>query len=233
VNFFWFPIEHLPVIILIMLIAFSVHEFAHAWTAWKFGDDTAYREGRVTLNPLAHLDWIGMLFLVIAGFGWAKPVPVRRSRFKNPRLMNIIVTAAGPVSNLLLAFLLLLVVDLLHAIHVIDNFTNQFFIFIIYWIAINMALFLFNLIPLPPLDGYRIIEEFLPVKIRIKIQEMGQWITFAFLLIVFVPPLRNATIGQLMSLRGPLVHGMTWLSDKLFAYGGGSLTKDWLQYVMW
>lgn len=229
-SFFWFPIEHLPVIILIMLIAFSVHEFAHAWTAWKFGDDTAYREGRVTLNPMVHLDWIGMLFLVIAGFGWAKPVPVRRSRFKNPRLMNIIVTAAGPISNLLLAFLFLVFIDLLNAIHVFDNVSNDFVsnlaIFMWYWVVINIALFLFNLIPVPPLDGYRILEEFLPVRIRNKIQEMGQWITFAFLLIVFIPPLRDSTIGPLMSLRGPIVEGMTWILGRIFSFAGGSFSEE-------
>jgi Zn-dependent protease len=220
-----------------MLIAFSVHEFAHAWTAWKFGDNTAYLEGRVTLNPRAHLDWIGMLFLVIAGFGWAKPVPVRRSKFKHPRLMNILVTAAGPVSNLLLAFLFLLLIDILHAFHVFDNvsadFLNNVVIFIVYWSQINMALFLFNLIPVPPLDGYRIVEEFLPIRLRIKIQEAGQWITFAFLLIVFVPPLRDSTIGPLMSLRSPIGHGMTWILDKLFSSSGGSLTKAIFDSIGW
>jgi Zn-dependent protease len=220
VNFFWFPIEHLPVIILIMLIAFSVHEFAHAWTAWKFGDDTAYREGRVTLNPIAHLDWIGMLFLVIAGFGWAKPVPVRRSRFKNPRLMNIVVTAAGPISNLLLAFILLFLFYLLRALNVFDHASldlmSNIMIFINYWISINLALFLFNLIPVPPLDGYRIVEEFLSVKTRILIQEKSQWITFAFLLIVFVPPLRDMTIGPLMRLRQPIIEGMVAILNVFF-----------------
>jgi len=220
VNFFWFPIEHLPIIILIMLIAFSVHEFAHAWTAWKFGDDTAYREGRVTLNPIAHLDWIGMLFLVIAGFGWAKPVPVRRSRFKNPRQMNIMVTAAGPISNLLLAFLLLFVFYLLGALNVFDkaspDFFNNILTFLNYWLSINLALFLFNLLPVPPLDGYRIAEEFLPLKTRMVIQENSQWITFGFLIVVFVPPLREATIGQLMQLRSPIVQGMQWLLGLVF-----------------
>jgi Zn-dependent protease len=219
-NFFWFPIAHLPVIILIMLIAFSVHEFAHAWTAWKFGDDTAYREGRVTLNPIAHLDWIGMLFLVLAGFGWAKPVPVRRSRFKNPRLMSIIVTAAGPISNLLLAFIFLFLIYLLSALNVFDHvsidFLNNLSTFLNYWMSINLALFIFNLIPVPPLDGYRIVEEFLPIKTRIKIQEMGQWITFAFLLIIFIPPLRDATIGQLMKLREPIWSGMVSILDLFF-----------------
>ncbi|OXS62812.1 site-2 protease family protein [Cohnella sp. CIP 111063] len=203
-----------------MLIAFSVHEFAHAWTAWKFGDDTAYREGRVTLNPIAHLDWIGMLFLVIAGFGWAKPVPVRRSRFKNPRQMNIMVTAAGPISNLLLAFLLLFVFYLLGALNVFDkaspDFFNNILTFLNYWLSINLALFLFNLLPVPPLDGYRIAEEFLPLKTRMVIQENSQWITFGFLIVVFVPPLREATIGQLMQLRSPIVQGMQWLLGLVF-----------------
>ncbi|WP_239617434.1 site-2 protease family protein [Cohnella mopanensis] len=219
-HLFWFPIEHLPVIILIMLIAFSVHEFAHAWTAWRFGDDTAYREGRVTLNPLAHLDWIGMLFLVLAGFGWAKPVPVRRSRFKNPRLMSILVTAAGPISNLLLAFIFLFLIHLLSALNVFDHASIDFLTnlqtFLVYWMSINLALFIFNLIPIPPLDGYRIVEEFLPIKTRIKIQEMGQWITFAFLMLIFIPPLRDSTIGPLMNLRVPIWNGMTRILDLIF-----------------
>jgi len=220
VSFFWFPIEHLPIIILIMLIAFSVHEFAHAWTAWKFGDDTAYREGRVTLNPIAHLDWIGMLFLVIAGFGWAKPVPVRRSRFKKPRQMNILVTAAGPISNLLLAFLLLFLFYLLNALNVFDrasaDLIDNIITFINYWLNINLALFLFNLLPVPPLDGYRIAEEFLPFRTRMKIEENSQWITFGFLLIVFIPPLREATIGRLMLLKGPIMEGMQRLLGLIF-----------------
>ena len=219
-NFFWFPLEHLPVIIVIMLIAFSVHEFAHAWTAWKFGDDTAYREGRVTLNPLSHLDWIGMLFLVIAGFGWAKPVPVRRSRFKKPRQMNIMVTAAGPISNLVLAFLILLVFYALASFNVFSGMSEDLFnnimTFMHYWLNINLALFLFNLLPIPPLDGYRIVEEFLPLKTRMIIQENSQWITFGFLIIVLIPPLRNATIGQLMHLKSPIMEGMQRFLGFLF-----------------
>ncbi|WP_233566725.1 site-2 protease family protein [Cohnella endophytica] len=222
-NFFWFPIEYLPVIIVTMLVAFTVHEFAHAWTAWKFGDDTAYREGRVTLNPIAHLDWIGMLFLLIGGFGWAKPVPVRRSRFKNPRLMSILVSVAGPISNLLLAFLMLFVLDLLSALKVIHTISEQMIIFMQYWVTINLTLLLFNLIPIPPLDGYRVLEEFLPIRTRIKIQEMAQWTTFLFLLIIFIPPLRSVTIGPVLSLSTPIVHGMVRVLDVLFGAAGGSI----------
>lgn len=226
-NFFWFPIEYLPVIVLIMLIAFSVHEFAHAWTAWKFGDDTAYLEGRVTLNPRAHLDWIGMLFLLIAGFGWARPVPVRRSRFKHPRLMSIVVSAAGPISNLLLAFFFMLFIDVLHAFNLFadasNDFLNKMNVFIHLWVQVNLALFIFNLIPIPPLDGYRILEEFLPVRTRILIQQYAQWTTFIFLLMIFLPPVRNVTIGPLFQLREPLIDGMVWILEGLFGSTSGSL----------
>lgn len=220
VNLFWFDLEYLPVIILIMLVSFTVHEWAHAWTAWKLGDDTAYREGRVTLNPRAHLDWIGMLFLLIAGFGWAKPVPVRRSNFKNPRVMSILVTAAGPISNLLLAFVMVFIVGLLDHFHVFadlsDQMSTRLLIFISLWLQINLALFIFNLIPIPPLDGFRILEEFLPIRIRILIQEKAQWATFLFLLIIFIPPLRNATIVPLMGLRDPITQAMVSIVDVFF-----------------
>jgi Zn-dependent protease len=222
-NFLRFPLEELPFFILVMLIAFTVHEFAHAWTAYKFGDDTAYKEGRVTLNPMAHLDWMGMIFLVVAGFGWAKPVPVRRSHFRRPRLMSILVTAAGPASNLLLAFLGLLVIAILNASHVqlSDAAVTTLETFFRYWFNIQMVLFLFNLIPLPPLDGYRILEEFIPLRLRIQMIKYEQWSFFLFLLLVFLPPLRVITIDPLFALSGPILNAMnSFLS--LFFGGGGS-----------
>jgi Zn-dependent protease len=226
-NLFWFDWEFLPIIIVVMLVAFTVHEFAHAWTAWKFGDDTAYLEGRVTLNPMVHLDWIGMLFLLIAGFGWAKPVPVRRSRFRKPRLMSILVTAAGPISNLLLAFLFMLLVDVLSAAHVFDHISlamdQKISNVIHFWIIINLSLFIFNLIPIPPLDGYRILQEFLPIKLRIELQQREQWGTFIFLLVVFIQPIRAVTIEPLFNLRTPIIEGMAWLLNQLFASVGGSV----------
>lgn len=225
-SFFWFPIEEIPFIILVMLISFSVHEFAHAWTAYKFGDDTAYSEGRVTLNPMAHLDWMGFLLLLLVGFGWAKPVPVRRSRFKNPRVMSIIVTAAGPVSNLVLAFFALLVLQILVSAGVLENASSALIetisTFMRYWVGINIALFLFNLIPLPPLDGYRIVEEFMPLRLRFKMQQMEQWTFFLFLLIVFIPPLRAVTLAPLFSLRDPILSGMIGIIDVFFGSGTGA-----------
>ncbi|GIO14808.1 zinc metalloprotease [Cohnella xylanilytica] len=219
-NFLAYPLSELPFVILTMLVAFTVHEFAHAWTAWKFGDTTAYEQGRVTLNPMAHLDLFGMLFLLVAGFGWAKPVPVRRSRFKSPRLMNILVTAAGPVSNLLLALAGLLVVYALVALGVLDRPSDgavaTITTFLNYWVHINVVLFLFNLIPLPPLDGYRIVEEFAPLRWRVRMAQNEQWGIFIFLLLVFIPPLSAATIGPLFSLSYPIAEAMHGLASSLF-----------------
>jgi Zn-dependent protease len=228
-NFFAFPLNELPFVVLVMLVAFSVHEFAHAWTAWKFGDDTAYMAGRVTLNPMAHLDWIGMLFLVVGGFGWARPVPVRPSRFRSPRLMSVLVSAAGPFSNFLLFVIGLLAIYILNAVHFGAHASSALLdtvqMFLNKWLQINMILLLFNLIPLPPLDGYRILEQFMPIRIRIRMHQNEQWGMFIFLLLVFLPPLRHATIDQVFSLARPIHGGLTQLFDRLFqvSRGGGTV----------
>lgn len=217
-NFLWYPIAELPFVALAALAGFTIHEFAHAWTAYKFGDDTAYREGRVTLNPMAHLDLIGALFLLIAGFGWAKPVPVRRSNFKRPRAMNIAVTAAGPISNLLLAALGIIVLYALQAANVqmSDAGFETFWTFLKYWLQINMILLLFNLIPLPPLDGYRILEEFMPLGLRMRMMQYEQWSFFLFLLFVFIAPLRQVTIEPLFGLMTPILGAISSVCELVF-----------------
>ncbi|URN94335.1 MAG: site-2 protease family protein [Candidatus Pristimantibacillus lignocellulolyticus] len=203
-NFSNFPFEELPFIVLVLLIAFTVHEFAHAYSAYKFGDDTAYREGRVSLNPMVHLDWLGFILIIIAGFGWAKPVPVRASRFKNPRVMSVIVSLVGPLSNLVLgiisiiAFVILAKTGLLYAGS--DGVTNALVLFFGLMIQYNFLLFVFNLIPLPPLDGYRIVSEFLPLRTRYKLDQNAHWGSIIFLLIVFIPPLRAVTITPVLML---------------------------------
>src|SRR3954471_6992273 len=104
-QFLAYPLEKIPYVAITLIIAFSVHEFAHAFTAWKFGDDTAKSQGRLTLNPMQHLDPIGTILIFIAGFGWARPVPVNRFFFKKPRLAGVLVSVAGPLSNLVLALI--------------------------------------------------------------------------------------------------------------------------------
>ncbi|MCM3171039.1 site-2 protease family protein [Paenibacillus sp. MER 99-2] len=204
-SLFRYPLDQLPFFLITILIAFTVHEFAHAYFANKFGDPTAKLLGRVTLNPVVHFDLLGVLMLLIAGFGWARPVPVNRANFDNPRRMSLIVSLAGPLSNLLLAIIGTIVFATLVGTGVMQNIENErlytaiatfFFMFNL----TNFFLFLFNLIPLPPLDGYRVLEELLPPSISRKLQGVEQWSILIFLLILIVPPLRDVTINPLYML---------------------------------
>ena len=167
-------IFHLPVstiVILLPLLLFSliIHEFAHARTAWNFGDGTAKAMGRMTLNPLAHIDPIGALALLFVGFGWAKPVPVNPFNLHPRRLGDIAVSLAGPASNLMLAVISLLLLrgwialdDHYHE-SIPDNVFNTVDKVLFFLAIINIGLFAFNLVPLFPLDGHHILRELLPV----------------------------------------------------------------------
>ncbi|NPB04740.1 MAG: site-2 protease family protein [Thermotogae bacterium] len=139
-----------------MVLALTFHEFAHAWMAYKLGDDTARRAGRLSLNPLVHIDWLGLIMIVLVGFGWAKPVPVDPSKFRNPPLHMALVAVAGPISNLLLALMGVIVYRLSilsfpYLLPAVETFV---------WL--NIILAVFNMIPLPPLDGWRVLQGFKP-----------------------------------------------------------------------
>lgn len=211
-NLLAFPLDVLPFIVLVLLIQFAVHEFAHAYAAYKFGDDTAYREGRVTLNPFKHLDLFGFILILIAGFGWAKPVPVRSSRFKNPRAMSIIVSLVGPLSNLLLGILSIIIYVVLIKTGLIFSgsagVTDAINVFFTYMIHFSFLLFVFNLIPLPPLDGYRIVSELLPLQTRYKLDQNAHWGTIIFLLLVFIEPLRRYTLAPILQFGQNLSYDM-------------------------
>ena len=136
-----------------LIFALCIHEFAHGYIAYLNGDDTAYRMGRLTLNPLAHLDPIGSIMILFIGFGYAKPVPVNPANLNNPRIDMIKVAAAGPISNFILSFIGVLFFTLLMKFNLMqDNYR----IFLTYFIIINTYLGLFNLIPIYPLDGGQI-----------------------------------------------------------------------------
>ncbi|MGW9528894.1 site-2 protease family protein [Paenibacillus terrae] len=204
-SIFRVKLEVLPFYLLALIISFTVHEFAHAYYANKFGDPTAKLLGRVTLNPAVHIDILGTLLLLIGGFGWAKPVPVNRDNFSRPRSMGIVVSAAGPLSNLLLAFVATLIYAVLLHFQVLPNIENQrvaqaINLFINSLISLNLFLFIFNLIPLPPLDGYRIVEDVAPTPLRRKLQHFEQWSIFIFLLILVIPQVRAVTIEPLYML---------------------------------
>ncbi|MCM3126185.1 MULTISPECIES: site-2 protease family protein [unclassified Paenibacillus] len=203
-QFFFYPLDQLPFFILTILIAFTVHEFAHAYFANKFGDPTAKMLGRMTLNPAVHFDFFGLLLLVIAGFGWARPIPVNRDNFDRRRMMSVVVSAAGPVSNLVLALIGTITYAAMIQLGVMDSIENQRVVFAIstffsIFNVTNFFLFFFNLVPLPPLDGYRIVEELVPTRIRIKLQSLEQWSILIFLIIV-ITPLNRWTITPLYEL---------------------------------
>jgi Zn-dependent protease len=211
-RFLAYPIEWIPYVAITLVFAFTFHEFAHAFVAYKFGDHTAQKQGRLTLNPLQHLDPIGTILIFIAGFGWARPVPVNRFFFKKPRLAGVLVSVAGPLSNFVLASIGFILAYGLRSFGF--NLADGFYQFLEIFIQLNIVLFVFNLIPLPPLDGYRIVEDLAPNHIRAKMTQYEQYGILIFLILV-ITPLDQYTIQPIFGTVVPWVaHG---LSD--FFYG--------------
>ena len=159
-----FTLNHIVTLLILFLTSMPLHEFAHAWAAYHLGDDTAALRGRLTINPLAHLDLVGTLALVFFGFGWGKPVPVAPHRLRgNKRASWALVSVAGPFSNLVLAMLAAIPFRMgwLNNFVPGDSALNPVDI-LIQFMMINLSLALFNLIPIPPLDGSRILAWLLP-----------------------------------------------------------------------
>ncbi|HAA3231568.1 TPA_asm: site-2 protease family protein [Listeria monocytogenes] len=185
-SFLAYPLEMIPYVLVTLLIAFTIHEWAHALVALAFGDDTAKNEGRLSLNPMVHIDLFGLLMILIAGFGWAKPTPVNRFKLKKRRLGSILVSLAGPVSNLLLAMV---------GVGFYALFLNYSFFtygsvaetFLMIFVQLNLVLFVFNLIPLPPLDGYQILVEFLPMSTMSKLEPLERYAMLIFLVVALTP----------------------------------------------
>ena len=168
------------------MFSLSFHEFAHAWMASKCGDNTAKRMGRLTLNPMAHLDPMGSLMILFVGFGWAKPVPVDGRNLRSPRTDMIKVAAAGPLSNLLLAMVAGMLFRLLGGTGLLSN---SIFILIIYFTQINIALAVFNMIPVAPLDGSQIFSSYLMrtnPQLAWKIQSYGPQVLFGLILFGYI-----------------------------------------------
>jgi Zn-dependent protease len=139
-----------------IIIGLTVHEFSHAWIAYRAGDPTSRDQGRITLNPLKHIDPLGFIMLLVAGFGWAKPVEFNEQNLRNPKTDVLKIAGAGPVSNALLAMILSVIYALLYTAGYINPYSVTDEIFK-YGIFINWGLFVFNLIPIPPLDGSHLL----------------------------------------------------------------------------
>lgn len=171
-----------------LLVGITVHEFFHAYTAWKLGDDTPMLQGRVTLNPLAHLDPIGTILLLVVGFGWGRPVQVNPYNFRNGRQGDLLVSLFGPLSNLAVAigFLLLLFVSFHFApSHLASSRMVLIYGALAMGVWINVALMIFNLIPLHPLDGSHIMAAILPYEQRQAYEAFGRYSFFILIAIIW------------------------------------------------
>lgn len=177
-----------------VLFALTVHEVSHGYMAYRLGDPTARNMGRLTLNPLKHLDPVGALCMVLFHFGWARPVPINTRYFKNPRRDTALSAAAGPISNFIMAFLGLLVQAILYALFVRHPAETQFaynlqyaaLTLFSYFHILNLSLGIFNLIPVPPLDGSRIFLTFLPAKYYFGIMQYERYIQLGLMLLLWL-----------------------------------------------
>ncbi|MDP4104940.1 MAG: site-2 protease family protein [Bacillota bacterium] len=216
-HFLAYPLSEIPYVAITLIIAFTFHELAHAYVAYKFGDMTAKNQGRLTLNPLKHLDPFGTILIFVAGFGWARPVPVNRFFFKKPRLAGVLVSIAGPLSNLILTALAFLIWYSLVKVGATANFPSSVADFFNLFIQLNIVLFIFNLLPFPPLDGYRIIEDLVPNRARAKMTQYESYGSLIFFILVLIPALSSYTIGPIFNYAVPFVlNGMNNFFYHLF-----------------
>jgi Zn-dependent protease len=190
------PMEFIVSLLLsvpIALIALSVHETAHGYIAYKLGDPTAYNYGRLSLNPIKHIDPIGFGCMILFGFGWAKPVPINTRYFKKPKRDTALTAAAGPISNLLLALLFAILLRIEFEVFTrvaVSEFAAQALdwlaIFLTLGIELNIGLAVFNLIPIPPFDGSRIFLAMLPTNLYFKIMKAEKVLYIVLLVALFL-----------------------------------------------
>ena len=200
-----------------ILIALPMHEVAHGYVAYRLGDPTARNFGRLSLNPLKHFDPLGVICMLFVGFGWARPVPVNTRYFKKPRRDMVLVAIAGPVSNLILGFIGLLLYCIVSALFAIRpeapafsvSLINSLLEFLYIFTSLNVSLAVFNLLPIPPLDGSRLLMIFLPPRAHMWVVQHERYIT----IVVFVLLIANILDVPLYLLRSLVLRGMLALID--------------------
>lgn len=194
-----------------IMLALSFHEYAHAYAAYKKGDPTAYNLGRMTLNPLRHVDPFGILMLLLVGFGWAKPVPINPRNFRNIRRDEIVVSLAGVFTNFVLAFLATGVYVFIAFVLRVQN--ELVLNLLLPLVTINLSLCIFNLIPIPPLDGYHVLENLLIRRVNpnffLYFERYGNFILIALLL-------TGALTGVLSTLISAIVSGFLTFYSLIF-----------------
>ena len=207
---FRLPMEVLIILLPILIFSLCFHEFSHGYIAYRLGDHTAARSGRLTLNPLAHLDPIGSLMILFVGFGWAKPVPVNPINFSNPRVDMMKVAFAGPASNLILAFISGLMIRFANYSDLMNNGILYQTLYVFSFI--NIALAVFNMLPVAPLDGSQIFGNMISKnnpELAWKLQMYGPKILIGLILIGIVTP---------FSLLGTIM--MPFINFFLFLFAG-------------
>jgi Zn-dependent protease len=198
-----FSIQSLLIRIPVILIALVIHEYAHAKSADMLGDPTPRSAGRLTLNPIPHIDPIGLLMLMIVRIGWAKPVPINPYNFKDPRAGSAIVSLAGPLSNFLSAWVVASLIRLL-PFPILE--INQYLtVFLVNFVWISVALGIFNLIPIPPLDGSHILELFISPEASYALRQYGFMILIFILLFPGTGYLLFALINSVVKLLLPML----------------------------
>ena len=211
-------LEHTLLLLPGILVGFTVHEFAHAWVALRLGDDTAQRMGRFSLNPMRHIDLIGFILLLTAGFGWAKPVMIDHSKLRRPRRDDVLIAVAGPFSNLALSIVGTALLAVLIA--VLPYRGNQ----ILTWglqalnagIFVNLGLFVFNLIPIPPLDGSHVALQALNIRNPVNVRAFYKYGTILLLGIIVAERALNVDILPI----GPAIRFLGNGLLGLFGLGG-------------
>ena len=209
---FSMSIKDILVRVFSIVVCLTFHELAHGYVAYRLGDDTAKRQGRLSLNPMSHIDPIGMLCMFIAGIGWAKPVPVNPNyfRMKNKKAGMALVSLAGPLSNFLMSFVCLLLY------YPIFYHTNNVFAIafcdILFSVALmGLGLGVFNLIPIPPLDGSKVIMAFLPTNAVVWIYRNEGYIRFFFLIAVFFGGFSSFVQSGMITLLGYMSNAVIWI----------------------
>ncbi len=212
--------------LIIIFLILPLHEYAHAWSAHKMGDDTALYAGRLTLNPIAHIDPIGAICLLFAGFGWAKPVPINPLHFKKQRAGIALTAAAGPLSNLAAALVAMIVYRIYCCMDFVYDAVEQYYLYNVtstpyymllifqIFISVNLGLALFNLIPVPPLDGSKIVSYFTSYRVDKFLFEHQRECYFVMLILM---------------MTGALSTPLNWVADRL--YDLMFYLTDWIPLV--